>query len=107
MSEFATRMDLQRSIINAVNESEQFPREELCGLSQSAIDRWSAINIVGAESDVYKLLIKLSETLRFIATKSQEPISDDLNALSKEVSSLMSRLQLALEKMSSKEFPRH
>jgi len=87
MEEFNNRMKAQRNILKIVNQSNK-KKEELCGLSKKAIERWVSANSIETESHECKLLYKISEKLFFLATKSQEQISEEYKLLSADISKL-------------------
>jgi len=93
MDEFNNRMDAQRNILNVIN-SQIDKKEELCGLSKKAIERWIVANQINSESAVCKILYLISEKLFFLANKSQEQISEEYRIVSSEIS----RLKFDLEK---------
>lgn len=88
-------MDSQREVLGIVNRSSDWT-EELCGLSESAITRWLQSNSLPDEARVAKLLRSISEKLFFLATKSQEQVTEDYKALSKEFGALASDLKTEL-----------
>lgn len=95
MDLFNNRMEAQRDVLNAVNSRRQW-REELCGLSLNAIERWVRANQVDRDGLLTTLLIQISTKLSFLATKSQEQVSEDYRKLSSEVSELTDDLNAAL-----------
>jgi UV DNA damage repair endonuclease len=97
MYEFNNRMDAQRKIIEMVNLSPKNRKEELCGLSKNAIERWLNINSVSYEGEIGILLFQISQKLFFLSNKSQEQVSDDYKLLSFEVQQLQQKLSTALK----------
>lgn len=95
MDEFNNRMDAQRNVLEIVNRQVD-NKEELCGLSKKAIDRWVSANRLNPESERCKVLYKISEKLFFLANKSQEQITEEYRLISSEISSL----KFDLEKIS-------
>lgn len=95
MEEFNNRMDEQRNVLEIVNR-QVGNKEELCGLSKKAIERWITANRLNPEGEICKILFKISEKLSFLATKSQEQISEEYRLISSEIS----KLKLDLEKVS-------
>lgn len=87
MDEFNNRMDAQRNVLNVVNRQVD-NKEELCGLSKKAIERWIVANQVNSESEMCKILHTISEKLFFLANKSQEQISEEYRLVSSEISKL-------------------
>lgn len=95
MSEFRNRMDSQREVLGIVNRSSNW-KEELFGLSGSAISRWLHVNKLSNDSRVAVLLRQISEKLFFLATKSQEQVTEDYKALSKDFGILANDLKIEL-----------
>ncbi len=95
MSEFRNRMDSQREVLGIVNRSSDWS-EELCGLSESSISRWLQVNSLPNSSRVAVLLRQISEKLFFLATKSQEQVTEEYKALSKDLQLLANDLQTEL-----------
>lgn len=91
MSEFNNRIELQREVIKIVN-SAKF-EYEITGLSKNAIERWLMDNRLDSESDLTKLLYKISSKLFFLANKSQEQITDSYKKISSEISILVQNLK--------------
>jgi hypothetical protein len=87
MDEFSNRMDAQRTVLKTVNR-QPFFKEELCGLSRKAIERWLNANQIEPSGVVATTLIQISTKLFFLSTKSQEQVTDDYKLLSREVQSL-------------------
>ena len=94
MDEFNNRMNVQRDVLNIVNLRNDY-REELCGLSKKAIERWIMANGLNPEDRFCKIIFKISDKLFFLANKSQEQISDEYKLISSEIS----QLKLDLEKV--------
>jgi hypothetical protein len=86
MHEFNNRMDAQRRILDIVNGGKW--QEELFGLSTKGLERWALSNNVDADSELIRLLRSASSKLFFLANKSQEQITDDYRAVSREVALL-------------------
>lgn len=76
MDEFVSRMATQRRVIDIANSRLVFD-EKLFGLSSGAIDRWAVNNQLGPSSQVVVLLKNISSELFFMATRSQEPVSNE------------------------------
>ncbi len=76
MDEFVSRMATQRRVLDLINSRLDL-NEKLFGLSSSAIDRWIVCNQIAQESEVVRLLKKISSELFFMATRSQEPVSNE------------------------------
>ena len=97
MDEFNNRIDAQRKIIDLVNSSLKNKKEQLCGLSKNAIERWLNINNVSHSSEIGMLLFQISQKLFFLSHKSQEQVSDNYKLLSSEVQQLQQKLLSALK----------
>ena len=93
MDEFNNRMDAQRNVLKVINRQVD-KKEELCGLSKKAIERWIVANQINSQSEVCQILYSISEKLFFLANKSQEQISEEYRLVSSEIS----RLKFDLEK---------
>jgi hypothetical protein len=92
MTEFVNRMAAQRRLLRVVNARQW--NEELFGLSLSAIKRWAGANQLRRESAEVDIVMAAAEALSFLATRSQEQVSDDYEHACAEVT----RLTLHLEK---------
>ena len=95
MEEFNNRMDVQRNVLEVINRCLN-NKEELCGLSKKAIERWIAVNRLNSESELCKILFKISADLFFLATKSQEQVSEEYRSLSSEISQLQYDLESSM-----------
>ena len=95
MSEFNNRIIAQRNALKIVNGSGLFV-ESLLSLTEKAIDRWSRNNKVDAHDSIITLLKSMSETLFFLANKSQEQITEDYKDLSEKVNKQLSDLELEM-----------
>ena len=95
MSEFNNRIIAQRDALKIVNGSELFV-EPLLSLTEKAIDRWYRNNKVDAQDSIITSLKSISETLFFLANKSQEQVTEDYRDLSKKVDKQLSDLELEL-----------
>lgn len=96
MSEFNNRIELQREVIKIVNKGEfEF---QITGLSKNSIQRWLMDNKLDTESELTKLLYKISGKLFFLANKSQEQITDSYRNLSIDVSNLVQDLRIKILK---------
>ena len=76
MDEFVSRMATQRQVLDLINSRLDLD-EKLFGLSSSAIDRWIVSNQIAQTSEVVRLVKKISSELFFMATRSQEPVSNE------------------------------
>lgn len=81
MGEFNNRMTVQRNILQIINQK-TWGREPLLGLSSKAIDRWLVVNLIDPQSRIVQLIKDASAKLFFLATKSQEQITEDYQLLS-------------------------
>ena len=95
MDEFAGRMATQRHVLNVVN-SKIKAREKLFGLSASAIDRWAAVNQLDPSSKLTALLKAVSSELFFMATRSQEPVSNEYELRRKNILEAVAALENAV-----------
>ncbi len=96
MSEFNNRIELQREVIKIVTKGEfEF---QITGLSKNSIQRWLMDNKLDTESEITKLLYKISGKLFFLANKSQEQITDSYRNLSIDVSNLVQDLRIKILK---------
>ncbi|NNH37183.1 hypothetical protein [Acinetobacter terrae] len=75
MNEFQNRVNLQRQIIVLVNKKLRF-NEPLASLSQGCINRWKSNNNQ-ILNQTYEILLDLSNKVLFLATKSQEQITEE------------------------------
>ncbi|MGB8541024.1 MAG: hypothetical protein WCD49_05225 [Candidatus Acidiferrales bacterium] len=87
MSEFNSRIEAQRQILQLVNRK-KWEKEELFGLSNHAIDRWISVNRIDPESRLVGLVRSASSKLFFLANKSQEQVSEEYKAVSSEIVSI-------------------
>ena len=96
MSEFKNRMAAQRQILRLINRREN-QKEELFGLSSKAIERWTKVNAIDSNSKLASLIKIASGKLFFLANKSQEQISEDYQAASREVADLTTAIEAELD----------
>ncbi len=99
MSEFNNRIAAQRDILQTVNS--QVWREELFGLSHSAIDRWIDQNKIDKESTLVELIRLSAAKLFFLSNKSQEQITEEYRILSRDVQSLLQRIKSCIKSLPS------
>ncbi len=92
MSEFVNRMATQRKLLRIVNRR-KWKNEELFGLTQSSIDRWVSANQIPPRSRVVDLVERASSKLFFLAHKSQDQVTEDYQAISREVATLASEIE--------------
>jgi len=97
MNEFNNRMNVQRQVLACVNKR-RLAREELCGLSDGAITRWATRNGISPANNALILLRRIGDKLSFLATKSQEQITDDYKKLSAEITGLTRELENEMKK---------
>jgi hypothetical protein len=87
MSEFVNRMGAQRAILRSVNRL-SWPKEPLYGLSNNAIDRWISGNELSRESRIPRLVRNAAELLFFLASQSQEQVSEAYVLRTREVEAI-------------------
>ncbi len=95
-TEFTNRMDIQRQVLKIVN-SLAHSDEELLGLSDGAITRWAKSGRRTQDDSVVCLLRQISDKIAFLATKSQEQISESYKRTISEVPDLVRRLEHELK----------
>ena len=100
MHEFNNRIQAQRSVLQIVN-SKAWKREELCGISGKAIERWAMANTIEPRSRLVVLLRSVADELFFVANKSQEQITDEYRARSRRVESLAAEIDEELKQHSA------
>jgi hypothetical protein len=96
MNEFNNRITAQRKALKIVNGSELF-FEPLLSLTEKAIDRWSNNNRIDNRNQLVILLKSISESLFFLANKSQEQVTEDYKILSEKVNNQLLKLKHELE----------
>lgn len=75
MNEFQNRVNLQRQIIVLINKKLKF-NEPLASLSYGCLNRWKNANNQ-VLNQTYEILLDLSNKVLFLATKSQEQITEE------------------------------
>lgn len=70
--------------------------EDLFSLSAEAIERWISVNNIKSESRLVHLVTQAAGKLFFLATKSQEQISDNYKLLSQEVNAIYDLIALEM-----------
>jgi hypothetical protein len=95
MNEFQNRMAAQRQILQLVNGNKH-QREELFGLSRKAVERWTRVNSIDPSGKLVTLIKAASGKLFFLANKSQEQISEDYQAASREIEELTRSIEVEL-----------
>ena len=101
MDEFVSRMATQRHVLDVINRTEIVPGEKLFGLSSNAIERWALANRLEQISEVVRLLRMVSSELFFMATRSQEPVSEEYKLRRKRVIHSVSSLENAVDKLAN------
>lgn len=104
MDEFVGRMATQRHVLNVVNKKLS-STEKLFGLSAHAIERWTLVNRLEPKSELIQLIKRISSELFFMATRSQEPVSNEYQLRRKQIIDSVAALENALQ-MSSHSLPR-
>ena len=94
MFEFNQRMTTQRNVLRIVNSHKW--SEELCGLSSHAINRWVTANDGNVDNQIEMLLREIASQLFFLASKSQEQVSDHYKQISSTIQELTSNLRSAV-----------
>tara|TARA_Y100000310_G_scaffold63013_1_gene58299 strand:+ start:8339 stop:8665 length:327 start_codon:yes stop_codon:yes gene_type:complete len=97
MSEFNNRISAQRDALKIVNGSGLF-MEFLLSLTEKAIERWSKDNELNAQDPIISLLKSMSDSLFFLANKSQEQVTEDYKVLSDKVSTQLYDLEQEIAK---------
>lgn len=97
MSEFNNRISAQRDILLLINSAGW--HEELYGLSSGAIERWINANNIKKQSALIQLIQEAASKLFFLSNKSQEQITDEYRALSKEVQGLTEKIKREVMKI--------
>ena len=95
MSEFNNRMKIQRRVLSEVNRGPG-QNEELCGLSEVTLSRWARANGIRDDSEILGLLRAIAEKLSFLATKSQEQVTEEYKNLSIAITRLTDNLEETL-----------
>ena len=92
MDEFNNRIAAQRQILEVVNRR-RIRKEELFSLSIRAIERWISVNRLDPESRLVELLKAASAKLFFLANRSQEQITEDYKAASRDISAILRSIE--------------
>lgn len=95
MDEFVGRMATQRHVLNFVNRKVA-STEKLFGLSSNAIERWAVVNRLEPTSEIVRLLRQISSELFFMATRSQEPVSEEYELRRQRIVDSVSALENAV-----------
>lgn len=96
VSEFENRVNLQRRVITLINRKLKFS-EPLASLSNSCINRWKSKNSKVTD-ETHQLLLELSNKILFLATKSQEQITDEYAFKSLEAVKMVEELEEHIKK---------
>ncbi len=96
MNDFNNRICVQRDILSKVNKLDW--SEELFGLSIGAISRWVGTNNIQEQSELLLLINESADKLFFLSNKSQEQITEEYKHLSLEVSELISKIEIAIDR---------
>lgn len=99
MSEFNSRIEAQRRIVQIVNSAAW--SEELFGLSSKAIQRWTVANHVDPAEEVVPLIKAAAAELFFLADQSQDQISAEYVSAAQRVSEIASTLELQMRRLRS------
>jgi hypothetical protein len=99
MISFVDRMAAQRRVLQVVNE--RLWNEELFGLSSFAIERWATANRLESGSVEVRLIVSVADALSFLATRSQEQVSEEYERTSARIHDLVGQLADHFEKVTS------
>jgi len=99
MTEFNNRIKAQRDILSIINT--QNWREELLGLSNGALDRWTSTNMLAHDSPLVKLIYSAAAKLFFLANKSQEQITEEYDERVLEIFDLKKKIAEEIEVLKS------
>lgn len=100
VTEFENRIEAQKEILKIVNRH-IWPGEPLFSLTRKAIDRWIAVNRLNAQERLSTLIIDAAGALFFLATKSQEQITEDYQAVEKRVRDYKYKIALEISKLTA------
>jgi hypothetical protein len=103
-SEFQTRIEAQRRVLELVNSC-NFSNEQLLGLSAKALGRWTLSNKLPENSPVVESLYNISHKLFFLSTKSQDQISGGYQKVTREVDQMICDLESLLERFTESRKP--
>jgi hypothetical protein len=95
MDEFNSRVDAQRHLLQAVNSKSW--SEPLLGLSQGAISRWVAANLLGAKAEVVVQVQEAADQLFFLANHSEDQISDAYTLSSRRIAEIALTIRMDLQ----------
>ena len=88
MDDFSNRMQAQREFLKVIN-SRDWPREQLSALSSGAIQRWIIANRLDATDALVICVRGAGEALYFLANESQQQVSNEYRARSRDFSLLI------------------
>jgi hypothetical protein len=91
MSEFNSRIEAQRCVLEIVN-SKQW-NEELFGLSSKAVQRWTVANQLEPDLPVVVFIRGAAAELSFLANQSQDQISEEYTSSSQRIAELASSIR--------------
>lgn len=92
--EFNNRMNAQRRVLRVVNTRRW--SEDLFGISEKAIERWSLANQLPMNSKLVQLVLRTSENLLFLANRSHEQVTDEYSSMQAEIEDLCSQIEAEL-----------
>jgi hypothetical protein len=93
--EFNNRIEAQRAILKVVN-AHAWETEQLFSLSRKGIDRWVRANRLDANNRLVRLLLDASAGLFFLASKSQEQVSQKYISLSERIFRICGEIEVEL-----------
>ena len=96
MDEFVGRMATQRHVLEIINTRLE-TGEKLYGLSSKAIDRWAADHQLAPQAKILQMLKHVSGELFFMATRSQEPVSEEYELRRKNILDAVSAIERYLQ----------
>lgn len=97
MDDFNNRINIQRHVLTKVN-TKILINEELSGLSIKAIERWTINNNINKNSNLVSILNKISELIFFLASHSQDQISESYTVNIDKIAILTEELETELKR---------
>lgn len=91
MDEFNNRINAQRRVLSVINSN--VVTEPLFGLSRKAIERWLNENHVLHTEMIASKLFEVAAELAFLATKSQQQVTEEYRRISVRVNQLVDDLE--------------
>ena len=88
-------MSAQRRLLRAVNKADCWI-EKLAGISFDAIERFARVNFMPSSDEIIQHLTAASRQLQFLATKSQEQLTEKYAKLGLEVEDLQRKIETAM-----------